>query len=265
MRAGFLQFEPRPASGSYNLRIIQRILEGQEFDLLVLPELCNTGYLLGSRENAMRLAEAVPDGPMVSGLMELAARHKGWIAAGVAEREGDRVFNSAVLVGPSGLVHRHRKVHLPPYESAIFDRGEGFETARAGAASVGVALCSDTWMPEACRKLAMQGAEILLSPASSAVSWTGDLARLRALENVVYVISSNRIGIEEAGGVTAIFRGGSQVVDCDGQVLYQAGKEECVVTVEIDPARARSKANVACDDLTRELEFYRGTRRPAAN
>jgi predicted amidohydrolase len=135
---------------------------------------------------------------------------------------------------------------------------------RAGA-SVGMALCSDTWMPEACRRLAMDGAEILLSPASSAVSWTADLARLRALENMVYVISSNRIGIEEADGVTAVFRGCSQIIDCDGQVLYQAGKEECVVAVEIDPERARSKANIACNDLMRELEFHRGPRAAATN
>lgn len=258
MRAGFLQFEPRLGSGAYNLRIVQRILAGEEFDLLVLPELCNSGYLLGSREGALRLAEAVPDGPTVRGLSALAAEHCAYLVAGIAERDGDRVYNTAVLIGPAGVVHKHRKVHLPPYETSIFDRGDRFDVVSAGDARVGLALCSDTWMPEACRALALGGAAILASPGSSAVSWTADMARLRALENVVYVISSNRIGIEEADGVTAIFRGGSQIVDCDGQVLYQAGKEECAVAVEIDPERALSKSNVACDDLMREIEFYRG-------
>jgi predicted amidohydrolase len=82
---------------------------------------------------------------------------------------------------------------------------------------------------------------------------------------VCYVISANRIGIEETDGVTAIFRGASQIVDCDGQVLYQAGKEECLVAVDLDPARARSKSNVACEDLMRELDFHRGQRVAATN
>lgn len=257
MRAGFLQFEPRLGAGAYNLRTIRRILAGQEFDLIVLPELCNTGYLLGSRESALRLAEPVPGGPVVSGLIELAAAHKAYVVAGIAERDGVQVFNTAVMAGPEGLVHKHRKVHLPPYESAIFDRGDGFRAVRAGSAKVGIAMCSDLWMPEACRQLAVDGAEILLSPANSAVSWTADQARLRAIENVCFVISANRIGVEEADGVTAVFRGGSQIVDCDGQVLYQAGKEECAVAADIDPARARSKSNVACNDLLRELEVHR--------
>lgn len=257
MRVGFLQFEPRGRDTVFNLRTVARVIEGEEFDLLVLPELCNAGYLLGSRETAAAASEPVAGGKTVRGLMELASRFDGYLVAGLIESDGGRIYNSAVLVGPEGVVHRHRKVHLARHEAAIFDRGDRFDVVEVRGAKVGLAVSFDIWMPEACRELARAGAEILACPAAYGGAWSMDVARVRAIENVVYVVSANRIGVESSGGSSVAFRGASQVIDCDGQVLCQAGKEECAVVVEIDEGRARVKSNVLCDDLGRELERYR--------
>jgi predicted amidohydrolase len=257
MRAGFFQFDVKFGDIQASLKRVRRVLRQAEFDLVVLPELFSTGYLLGSRERALQLAETIPGGEATQALIELAAERRGAILAGICERDGDRVYNTAVLVSPDGSVERHRKVHLPRYEVPVFDRGDRFETFDAAGANIGVALCFDLWMPEACRSLALAGAEILASPANFGGPWSMDVARVRAVENACFVISANRTGTEESGGMKVTFRGGSQIVDCDGTVLFQAGKEERLAIVEIDPERAREKRNVFSDDILRELEFYR--------
>ena len=81
-------------------------------DLAVLPELFATGYQFRDRDELSRLAEPVPDGPTCTALQEHAATTGTTLVAGLAERDGDRLFNSAVLVQPGGTVDRYRKIHL---------------------------------------------------------------------------------------------------------------------------------------------------------
>lgn len=265
MRVGFLQFEPRAGQAVFNLRTAARVIGDEKFDLLVMPELCNTGYLLGSRQRALELAEPIPGGASFSALVNIAAARNAHLVAGLAERDGDRVYNTAVLVGPQGLVQRHRKVHLTRYEDEIFDRGDRFDVADVRGDKIGIAISFELWMPEACRQLARRGADILACPANSGGSWSFDLAPVRAFENVVFVVMANRIGVEERDGVSATFRGGSQIVECEGEVIYQAGKEECIATAELDPVRARVKSNLFCADLERELAMYKVSARGTAS
>ena len=99
MRVGYVQCDPVFGEVAHNLDLITARLEPVEADLLVLPELFATGYQFVSQEEVFRLAEAVPDGPTTSRLMEIAARRGMTIVAGLAERAGQHCFNSAVEIG----------------------------------------------------------------------------------------------------------------------------------------------------------------------
>jgi predicted amidohydrolase len=105
------------------------------------------------------------------------------------ERDGDVLRNSAVLVGPDGLIGTYRKTHLPREEvEAGLTPGDSYPVFQTDFGKVGVMICWDVQFPEPARALAAQGAEVILLPI-----WGGNeiLARARAIENHVFLISSS--------------------------------------------------------------------------
>src|SRR5262249_23062277 len=104
MKVAFLQFEPSWGDPQHNLAKITAVLTNQSFDLIVLPELCSPGYLFSSREVLRAQAEPIPDGPMTQALGEIARQKNAFVIAGLAEQEGARLYNTAVVVGPQGFV-----------------------------------------------------------------------------------------------------------------------------------------------------------------
>jgi N-carbamoylputrescine amidase len=81
-------------------------------ELVVLPELANTGYVFKDRAEALGMSEEIPVGETTNIWAEIAAQHNLVVVAGIAERDGATLFDSAVVVGPSGYIGRFRKVHL---------------------------------------------------------------------------------------------------------------------------------------------------------
>lgn len=220
-----------------------------------------SGYMFATREEAARFAEVVP-GRSVEALEGACARLGLHCVAGLLERDGDRLHNTAVLVGPEGLVGSYRKTHLPflgvdrfvvpgDEPSAIFDTPVG---------RIGIEICYDLRFPELTRTLALRGAEIVVHPTNwpAAVRPLADfLTRARAAENRVFLLTANRVGRE--GGTR--FFGRSQVVDPGGARLVEAGEEgEELVVAEIDPAEARQKDRVIVPGEY-ELHLF-GDRRP---
>lgn len=236
------------------------------FDLLVLPELFSSGYLFRDRDEALSLAEGI-DGPTVAALRRIAAERGGAVVAGLAERDGDRVYNAAALATPAGDVHVYRKVHLFDREIEIFDAGDGpfpvwtVETA-AGRFRVGVMICFDWLFPESARCLALEGAEVIAHPSNLVLPHCQEAMRTRCLENRVFAVTANRTASDDRGdGLRLEFTGESQVVDPRGRVLARAGAQgEHVVIQEIDLALARDKRVTERNDLLRDRrpEAYPG-------
>ena len=110
MKVGLYQFSPVFGEVKTNLDRVASQIEAIECDLLVLPEFAMTGYQFISKDEIMSLAEPVPDGPTTIRLSELARSRNMYVVAGLPERRGNQLFNSAVLVGPQGFlgVYRHR-------------------------------------------------------------------------------------------------------------------------------------------------------------
>jgi predicted amidohydrolase len=244
MKVGFVQNNPRFGEIESNLLQIEKLLNGQSADLLVLPELCTTGYQFTSKKEARELAESLTDGPSVRAFQKMARAMNGTIVAGLAELDGDAVYNSAVVVGPDGVQGRYRKTHLFDSELDIFQAGNGpLPVFDIGPAKVGIMICFDWRFPECARTLALQGADIIAHPSNLVLTHCPQAMITRCLENRIFAITSDRVGVEERVANQPLkFMGQSQVVDPNGEILYRASiDDEEMQIVEIDINIARNK------------------------
>jgi len=249
MRLGFLQMEPRFGAVQENVAAIVQALARTRDATIVLPELCTTGYVFESRAEALELAEAA-DGPSLQALKVLARRNRLVLCAGFAEKSGRHVYNSAATLLPSGRVHVYRKAHLFDREKLIFDAAPARFEVIPGAVRYGMMVCFDWFFPEACRSLALAGADVILHPANLVLPYCQSAMITRCLENRVFAVTCNRIGTERRAGVTLRFTGASQIVDCRGQVLARASDDRLELqVVTVDAMQARDKHVTARNDL----------------
>jgi predicted amidohydrolase len=203
-------------------------------DLLVCCELFMSGYAIGDALH--RLAEPA-DGPFAGAVVRLARAKGKAILYGYPERDGDRVYNSAICFGSTGeRLANHRKLVLPPgFEAEFFERGDTLTFFALGGIKFGLLVCYDAEFPEAVRAMALQGAQIVIAPTALKDIWGSVATRMmptRAFENGVYLAYVNHAGRE--GGVT--YLGGSCIVGPDGEDLVRAGADEQVLSAAIDPA-----------------------------
>jgi predicted amidohydrolase len=262
MRVAVAQIDPKLAEVDRNLetcvgRLEQAAKDGAQ--LLVLPECAIPGYMFDSAEEALPFAEEIP-GPS-SEVLERECRRLGMHAVcGMLERDGDALHNSAVLIGPDGLIGTYRKTHLPFLGVDRFVvPGDEFSVYETPLGRIGVEICYDLRFPEVTRTLALRGADIIAHPTNfplAARPQTEFITRARAAENRIYLLTSNRVGKERSGE----FCGWSQIVDPHGARLAEAGAdEEALLVADVDVERARDKDFV----IPGEYELYLfGHRRP---
>jgi predicted amidohydrolase len=241
MKIGYLQLAPVLGDVEQNINNIDRLLpQAKGAELLVLPELSNSGYRFESRQQAYELSETV-NGSRFVDFIESKCRESGMhIVVGVNEREGEMLYNTAVLVGPGGLVGKYRKMHLFMDEKDIFEPGDlGFPIFDVGVYRVGMLICFDWVFPEAWRVLALKGADIICHPSNLVIPGLCQKALpVHAVCNRVFVITANRIGTE--GDLT--FTGLSTVAAPNSDILVQASPDrEEVGLVDIDITQARNK------------------------
>lgn len=113
--AAAIQYNCIPLKKEENLAVLTRMIRdeaNQVAKLIVLPEMCTTGYYFFHRDAAAAMAEEITGGETVGHLVQLCAQHGCYIAAGLMEREGEILYNSAVLIGPESFIGKHRKLHF---------------------------------------------------------------------------------------------------------------------------------------------------------
>jgi 5-aminopentanamidase len=231
--------------------------------VVVLPELCNSGYVFADAREARALAEPV-DGPSVERWRELAGDHGLVIVAGLCQLDDDgAVRNSAVVIDRGELLAVHRKSHLWDREKLCFVPGSvPPPMVQTSAGRIGVAVCYDAFFPEVMRMLSLAGADIIAVPMNAPVlapplePLVADLitASASAQVNRVYVAQADRTGTER--GVEWV--GASVIVDPDGRMLTEKAPGEALLTATIDLARARDKAFGERNDVLgdRRPELY---------
>ncbi len=261
MKVGFFQFSPLWGRKDENVERAISSIRGAKADLLVLPELFSTGYLFENGEELKRSAEIIPQGPTFTKVANIASAEKVNLVFGMAEKEGNRFFNSSVLLTPKGDFYVYRKLHLFDREKLWFSPGnKELEVFDIDGAKVGMMICFDWLFPEVARILALKGAQIICHPSNLILRYCQDAMITRCVENRVFAITANRAGTEEKKGVKLSFTGNSQIVDPQGRVLIQADEtQEGVWVTEIDPDLALDKKFTPNNHIfeDRRTEFYR--------
>lgn len=250
-----LQVASVPGEVAANVDRLVALVEehGPEVDLVVAPELATTGYdldLLAAR--GLELAEPA-DGATGRRLQEAAVRVGATLVVGFLERDGDRVYDSLLMVGPAGPLGVYRKSHLYPPELAVFAAGETLGVVDTPAGVVGPLVCFEHAFPEVATTLALAGAQILVIPSAVPLDYEHVLhlrTRARAQDNQVFAIGCNMTGHG--------FAGRSLVADPRGQVLAEAGEQPAVLVVELDLAAARSERGREPALQMRRPELYAG-------
>jgi predicted amidohydrolase len=260
MKSGFVQFSPQFGKVDTNIDKALSLIEKADAGLLVLPELFNTGYLFISVKEASDLAEEIPSGKTTQALCSIANKRKIHIVAGIAEVSAGKLYNSAVLISPTGYVATYRKIHLFNEEKLWFQPGDkGFAVYDIGSCKIGIMICFDWYFPESTRILALKGADIICHPANLVLPHCQDAMITRCLESRIYVVTANRTGEEERDGKKWRYTGKSQITSPDARILYRASEESDEVgVVEIDVTKSRNKKLNKYNDLfaDRRVEFY---------
>ena len=260
-RVGFYQFNPTFGQVERNLDHVLAVLRGVRDALVVLPELAFTGYSFRDRAEVTCLAEDSRDSPAVERLVALCRERDLHLVTGFAERFEDKVYNSALLFGPEGLLHVYRKLHLFGREKECFDPGDvPLQVHEVRGLRVGVMVCFDWAFPEVARSLALQGADVICHPANLVLTYCQQTMLARCIENGVYAVTANRYGTEDRPHGALTFTGQSQIVAPKGKLLYRSAAEgDDLHLVEIDVALARDKALTDWNDILadRRPEFYR--------
>jgi predicted amidohydrolase len=229
-------------------------LKGKKANLWVLPELALSGYEFLDKAELQRYAEEIPDGSSVTWLCALAAEQSAVMVMGLAELADDCVYNTAVMVGAEGVIGKYRKLHLFDREKELFQPGnQEMQIYDVAGVKIGMMICFDWIFPEVARTLALRGAQILCHPSNLVLPYCQKAMFARSVENGVFTITANRIGIEERVGRQFAFSGNSQILNPQGEILAQAGNETVEVTVvEIEPKAALNKMITPANHLLRD-------------
>lgn len=221
--------------------------------LIVLPELCNSGYVFESREEAFALSETLADGDTIRTWSALAVRLGVTLVAGYAERDGDALYNAAAVIGPKGVLGGYRKMHLWGDEHLYFEPGNlRMPVFHTPFGRVACAICYDIWFPEVFRMAATGGADILCVPTNwvPMPAQPADLpvmANLLAMSgahsNGLFVAAADRVGVERGQP----FLGCSLIVDSRGWPAAgpaSASAEQILIaSVNLSDARRHRQLN----------------------
>ena len=154
--AAVVQLDPDAGDASGRIATLTAEAAGRGASLVVFPEL-----VLAGRD----AAQPVP-GPATDALVALAMRHRCHIAAGIAETDGARRYNSAVLVGPQGLVAMHRTLHPGAADRDWASPGAEWTFADTELGRIGLLTGADLLLPESGRVLALEGCDLIVCPAA---------------------------------------------------------------------------------------------------
>jgi predicted amidohydrolase len=242
-RVAVIQYEPMLGEKEKNIRDLLRLTEEAaqgDARLIVLPEMATTGYCWASREEIAPYTESIP-GATTALFQQLAARYNCFIALGMAEVDGatNIYYNSAVLLGPEGLIGTYRKTHAYISEPRWARDGDlGIPVWDTPLGRLSALICMDAMYFEPARVPALHGADVLLLPTN----WDDEKCpsswwMTRAFENGVYLLAANRYGRER--GIQ--FGGGSCVIDPDGSLQAYRDDGEGIVYGEVDLERCRDR------------------------
>lgn len=253
MKVSILQMDVIYKDKKANLAYVSQFMSQhkQLGDIIVLPELFSTGYIFTDKSEIQPLAETLENSPTLRELQRLAHLHSVIIVAGIAEKSGLSFYNTAVVIDGDGLLTSYQKISQTQIDREYFSRGEAIATFNFQGVTLGVVLCFDLWFPEIVRRYTDANVDVLLHPANFGGEQSLAIARTRAVENQMYIVTSNRIGADITANMTGQYCGNSQIVAPSGEVILNAGDQATLQSADLTIETSRKK--VIGVDLTAEM------------
>jgi predicted amidohydrolase len=203
-------------------------------DIALLPEVLDLGW---THSSALKLAYPVPGGMTFNALAEVARKNNIYVCAGIVEKDGDKIYNSAVLIDNQGkLLIKHRKLNELDIAHNLYSQGDRLNVCHTRFGTIGIHICADAFAKDMVlsRSLGYMGADIILSPSSWAVPPHHDNLKdpygdewNEAYEPVAKDFRMWIIGVSNVGPVTDgpwkgwNCIGSSLVIDPDGNEVLQ--------------------------------------------
>ena len=252
MKLAVVQYAPHFKKLKANLEVIHDHVDSVKADVIVFPELATSGYFYQARNEAMPFALA-PDSNELHDIVDKANAQKKVIVLGFAERDGNLLYNSALVAGHDIEPRVYRKTHLFYREFTTFEPGNtGFFVVNLPHldCNLGTMVCYDWRFPESSRALGLKGADVIAAPSNLVTHIWPKVMPARAIENKVYLAVANRVGSEENNGEVVKFNGQSAIYGYNGSEMEQAGEsDESVLIADVDPAKTRDKSFNEFNDI----------------
>lgn len=244
--AAAVQYNCRLLDKPYNLQKLEewtRKAAEHGAKLIVLPEMGTSGYYFSSREEVEEIAETIPRGETVQRFKALAKELDCYIVVCLPEKDGRRLYNSCVLIGPEGVFGKYRKIH--PYTPDTLWAKNGdlpIEVYDTPIGRISMLICMDVSYPASVRVAAAKGAQVICVPCNwCEPTIPSSIWMTRAYENQVAMVVNNRHGVEKG----FVFSGGAAVIDQSGKILAAQMEGDGIALAEIDTEKRAAEGCLA--------------------
>ena len=265
-------YDPRPDNLERALATITSLAD-EGAQLLVFGEIYLNGYVAAEFTPTYAVAEDPAD-PFVAPLVEIARQRDVTILMGATTHKGNfpgDVYNSVLVIGPTGLLGTYSKTHVAAFAYGEGDRadekvwwspGQSLEVFDTPVGRIGVEICYDIWFPEVARTLTLKGADLIVNVSAAVCGFEeawDHMLFARSLENVIPYLHVSVVGKQ---GSVALF-GGSRLFSPSGTVIAEAPRnEEARVIFELDPTEIRRSRGVLHPFYNRNPRLYQEIAKP---
>lgn len=256
MKLALVQFAPFFLDEEKTIQKLDSLFKNSSgANLVVLPELANSGYNFRDRKEAFASSECTSKSRYIEYLSETAKKRRQYIVSGFNERENNKIFNSSVLVGPKGFIGVYRKIHLFMREKMFFTPGNlDLSVYDIGFAKIGMLICFDWMFPEVWRVLAKNGADLICHPSNLVLPYAQKAVQVHSMINRIYTVTCNRVGQE--GKLK--FTGKSVVADTKGDLIVEANDfDEGVYHASVDISASQDKMITPFNNIFNDIRSHR--------
>tara|TARA_B100001750_G_scaffold246465_1_gene268865 strand:- start:2521 stop:3336 length:816 start_codon:yes stop_codon:yes gene_type:complete len=265
MNLSFVQTNPKFGEIELNVQKAMKLANRAKEGIIVFPELFNTGYAFKNRTELKGLSENVKTGYTSKQLIKFSRLKNSTIIAGIAEKANGKFYNTAIIISKGKFIGKYRKIHLFYKEKNIFTPGKKIGLFKIDGVNIGIIICFDWIFPELSRKLAIRGVDVIVHPSNLILKGLGQRAMLtRSVENRIFTITANRIGIENRDNSTRNnemnykFTGESQITSPNMKILAKAeSNKQICKSVTVDIFEARNKNITKMNNLLNDIKIQK--------
>jgi len=256
VKIALIQFSPVLGDVKKTLLILKPLLEKcSGADIVILPELANSGYNFNSKNHASECAENIKDSIFISELKYYCEKYKYSIATGFCEKENEILYNTAIFFNHEEIFLKYRKLHLFMKEKEIFHEGNlKLPSCNFKGMKIAFLICFDWMFPEVWRELALENVDLIIHPSNLVLKYAQKVIPAYSIVNKIFIATVNRNGhereLEFTGNTIFTDPNGNNMVDFDNNTDVQ------IVNINIQQARDKEITSLNNAFTDRRTDIY---------